>query len=128
VGITSRMPGQDGATGVAVPANTVRDVVDKIEQSGKVVRPYVGLRCAETADGVQVTAVSTGGPADKAGIHTDDVIESIDGRRVHTVGGLFREIDRHAPGQAVELGVLRDGSRGDVEVTLLERPATMAAG
>jgi S1-C subfamily serine protease len=128
VGITSRMPGEDGSTGFAVPANTARDVLGKIEDGGKVVRPYIGLRGAAAAGGVQVSGVYAGGPADKSGIHTGDVIEAIDGHPVTTLAGLFREVDRHVPGETVQLGVLRDGSRGDVDVTLLERPATISSG
>jgi S1-C subfamily serine protease len=128
VGITSRMPGEDSGTGFAVPSNTVHDVVSKIEETGKVVRPYIGLRGADGEGGVQVTAVSTDGPADKAGIHTGDVIESIDGHPVTSLAALFRDIDSHGPGEEVELGVLRDGARGDVQVTLLERPATISSG
>jgi len=128
VGITSRIPGGDGATGYAVPADTAREVVGKIEQSGKVVRPYIGLRCAAAGGVVRVSAVSAGGPADKAGIHVGDVIESIDGRPVTTIAGLFGQVLRHNPGDAVDLRVLRDGTRGSVPVTLLERPATMSAG
>jgi putative serine protease PepD len=128
VGITSRMPGGDGATGYAVPADTAREVVGKIEQSGKVVRPYIGLRCAASAGVVRVAAVTSGGPADKAGIHVGDVIESIDGRPVATIAGLFGQVLRHDPGDAVDLRVLRDGARGTVPVTLLERPATMSSG
>jgi S1-C subfamily serine protease len=128
IGITSRMPGEDDSTGFAVPANTAREVVGKLEESGKVVRPYIGLRGTATAGGVQVSGVYAGGPAEKAGIHAGDVIESIDGKPVTTLSGLFREVDGHGPGDSVELGVLRDGSRGDVTVTLLERPATMSSG
>jgi S1-C subfamily serine protease len=128
VGVASRIPGEDSGMGFAVPADTARQVVAKIEETGKVVRPYLGLRGTATGGGVQVTDVSAGGPADKAGIHVGDVIESIDGRPVSTLSALFGEVEQHAPGDAVELGVLRDGSRGDVQVTLLERPATMSSG
>jgi putative serine protease PepD len=128
VGITSRMPGQDGGSGFAVPVNTVREVVSKIEETGKVVRPYIGLRGSASGAGVQVTAVADGGPADRAGIQTGDTIETIDGQRVTTLSGLFGEVDRHVPGDTVELGVARNGGEGDVQVTLLERPATMASG
>jgi S1-C subfamily serine protease len=129
VGVMSRLPGQDGATtGFAIPSNTARDVVGKIEESGKVVRPYLGLRGTATSGGVQVSYVAPGGPAAKAGIHVGDVIESIDGRPVNTLSGLFGEVDGHTPGQSVDLGVLRDGSRGDVTVDLVERPATVTGG
>jgi serine protease Do len=129
VGVTFRLPGEgDSSSGYAVPANTARDVVGELEEAGKVVRPYIGLRGTAVGGGVQVTHVSAGGPAEQSGIQTGDVIEKIDGRPVTSLGELFGEIDDHSPGQSVELGVLRDGSRGDVQVRLLERPATMQAG
>jgi putative serine protease PepD len=128
VGVTSRMPGEDSGTGFAVPSDTARDVLTKIVDGGKVVRPYLGLRGTAANGGVQVSAVSTGGPADKAGVRTGDVIESVDSHPVTTLTGLFGEVERHVPGQTVELGVLRDGSRVALQVTLLERPATMSSG
>jgi S1-C subfamily serine protease len=128
VGVTFRLPGDNESSGYAVPANTARDVVGKLEDAGKVIRPYIGLRGAVTAGGVQITDVYAGGPAEKAGIHPGDVVESIDGRPVATLGELFGTVDRHTPGQSVELGVLRGGHRGTVTVDLLERPATVPAG
>jgi putative serine protease PepD len=128
VGIMSRLPGEDGQAGFAIPSNTARDVVDKIEEAGKVIRPYIGLRGTATSGGVQVSYIAPGGPAERAGVHVGDVVETIDGRPVNTLAGLFGEIDGHTPGQSVELGVLRDGSRGGITVELAERPATVAAG
>ena len=128
VGVTFRLPGEGETSGYAVPANVARDVVGKLEDAGKVVRPYIGLRATPVSGGVQVTHVKSGGPAEQSGIQTGDVIESIDGRPVTTLGELFGEVDDHSPGQSVELGVLRDGARGDVEVHLLERPATAQSG
>jgi S1-C subfamily serine protease len=128
VGITSRMPGADNATGYAVPADTARDVVDKIEQAGKVVRPYIGLRGRTTDGGVRVQSVDSGGPCDRAGLHPGDVVEEIDGNHVSDFGELLAEVERHDPGDTVELSVLRDGSRGDIAVRLQERPATIPAG
>jgi S1-C subfamily serine protease len=128
VGVTFRLPEEGESNGYAVPANTARDVIAKLEETGKVIRPYIGLRGSVTAGGVQVTHVLSGGPADEAGIQEGDVVESIDGRPVTTLGELFGTVDEHSPGESVELGVLRDGSRGDVKVQLLERPATVPAG
>ena len=45
--------------------------------------------------------------------------------RRSTLAELLEEVDRHQPGQSVRLRVLRDGSRGDVDVQLDERPATV---
>jgi S1-C subfamily serine protease len=125
IGVTSRV---EGTTGFAVPANTVRDVLDQIEHRGKVVRPYIGLEGTDTSDGVQVTAVHGDGPADRAGIQVGDLIEKIDDQPVHRFADLLAEVEQHAPGDSVTLVVLRNESRGDVTVELDQRPATLAAG
>lgn len=125
VGITSRM---DGTSAFAVPANTVRTVVQEIESAGKVVRPYIGLRGVAARGGVQVTEVQPSGPADDAGIHVGDIIESIDDKPAASYPDLLVEVARHAPGDAVKVSVLRDGTRGDVTISLAERPATLPSG
>jgi S1-C subfamily serine protease len=125
VGITSRM---DAANAFAVPANTARAVVGEIERRGKVIRAYIGLRGTAGAGGVQVTDVQADGPAARAGIQPGDVIESIDGKALTSYPGLLIEVDRHQVGDTVKLGVERNGSRGDVDVTLDQRPATLASG
>ncbi len=125
VGVTSRM---DGAKTFAVPSNTVRAVVADIERRGKVIRPYIGLRGTSAAGGVQVTEVQADGPAARAGIEPGDVIASIAGKAVTSFPGLLAEVDHHAVGDTVQLAVERNGSRGDVDVTLDQRPATLASG
>jgi membrane-associated protease RseP (regulator of RpoE activity) len=49
-------------------------------------------------DGVTLTAVTPGGPADQAGIRAGDVILAIDDRYLFTIGELKEEIGRHEPG------------------------------
>jgi S1-C subfamily serine protease len=75
-----------------------------------------------------VTDVHPGGPAERAGIQVGDLIEAIDGHPVATLADLLGDVDRHQPGDSVQLTVLRNGSRGDVTVQLADRPATLAAG
>jgi len=125
VGVTSRV---EGATGFAVPSNTAREVVTRIENGARIIRPYIGLNGTETSSGLQVTEVHPDGPADRAGVQVDDLIEAIDGHPVKTLADLLADVDRRAPGDTVTLTILRNGSRGPVPVRLAERPATLAAG
>jgi S1-C subfamily serine protease len=125
VGITSRM---DGTSAFAVPANTVRSVVQELESAGKVIRPYIGLKGTATAGGVRVTTVHPDGPADRAGIQDGDLIESIDDKPAASYPDLLTEVASKSPGDAVTLSVARNGARGDVTVTLEERPATLPSG
>ncbi|HEX5618069.1 MAG TPA: trypsin-like peptidase domain-containing protein [Solirubrobacteraceae bacterium] len=125
VGITSRVA---GSTSFAVPSNTIRDVLSQIEHGAKIIRPYIGLSGTATEQGLQVTDVYPDGPADRAGVQVDDLVESIDGRPVGSLTDLLSEVDRHAPGDSVTLSIMRSGTRGPVPVVLAERPATLAAG
>jgi len=52
-------------------------------------------------DGVTLTSVTEGGPADQVGIKAGDVILAIDNRYLFTVGELKEEISHHQPGTSV---------------------------
>jgi S1-C subfamily serine protease len=128
IGITSGI-----SPGYAVASNTAKDVLAQLKTNHKLIRPYLGIRGRTTREGVLLLSVYPGGPAAQAGLQgTDsgggDVIEAIDGRAVTALTDLLAEVDRRTPGETVRLTVLRNGSRGDVEVTLMERPASLPAG
>ena len=125
VGIVSRLG--TGAS-FAIPANLARDVLGELEETHKVIRPYLGLHGRTVASGVLVDRIDDGSPADAAGLHVDDVIEAVDGQRVDASVDVLVEVEEHEVGDTLELRVLRDGTRGDVSVLLVERPATLPLG
>jgi len=125
IGITARL---DPDTGFAVPSNVARDVLAQLEENHKVIRPYLGIRGRATGLGVELTALHPGGPAERAGLRAGDVVEEIDGTAVHTLGGLFAEVEVRAVGDSIDLRVLRDGTVFDIAVRLEERPATVPSG
>jgi S1-C subfamily serine protease len=125
VGITTRLA-DDGA--YAVPANTARGVLAQLEESHKVIRPWIGLNGRAAPGGVEVVDVHAGGPAEAANVRPGDVVESIDGVEVRTLAGLLSEIADRSVGDSFELMVVRGDSRGQITVRLDERPATVPAG
>ena len=125
IGVTARL---EADTGFAVPANVARDVLAQLEESHKVLRPYIGLRGRAVDGGVEVLEIAPGGPAEKAGVQSGDVVEEIEGADVHTLGGLLAEVERRGIGDSVDLVVLRNGARHELTVRLEERPATLPAG
>jgi S1-C subfamily serine protease len=125
VAVTTKLTEGAGDAGYAIPIDTVRDVLSQLQETHKVVRPYLGLRGRTSPGGVAIVQVYPGGAAERAGLHTGDTIETIDGRPTATLAELLDAVDRHEPGQLVRLRVLRDGSRGDVDLQLDERPATV---
>ena len=93
--------------GFAIPSNTVKRIVDQLVKTGHVTnsgRAYLGVEVASGVggSGVIVARVAQGGPADKAGIHPNELIVAIDGQPVPSTDALATILAEHeprAPGQ-----------------------------
>lgn len=125
VGITSRLTDD---TAYAVPASVARSVLAQLEDGHKVIRPWLGITGRAAPEGVALSNVHVGGPADRAELQAGDVVQAIDGVQVRTLTGLLGEIDSRSVGDTVELAVLRGGVPMELTVRLEERPATVPAG
>jgi len=75
------------------------------------------LPSGEDGPGVRVRSVRPGGPAEGAGLKAGDVLLRADGAAVGGWGGLLRLLKSRKPGDAVKLGVLRDGKELDLLLT-----------
>ncbi len=71
--------------------------------------------------GVGVTEVVKDSPAEKAGLHKDDVILRFDGESVTSARKLTRLVNESAPDQAVRLTITRGGSEQELTATLSKR-------
>jgi serine protease Do len=72
--------------------------------------------------GVFVSTVDPAGPAGTAGVRAGDVILTLDGHDLRDDTHLVTALADSRPGQPVQLGLLRDGRRMNVSVTLGEFP------
>lgn len=76
-------------------------------------------------EGILVRSVNAGSPAEKAGIKAGDVITTVGGERVHTVGDLREKLGK-AEDKPVEIGVLRNKKEMTLTVDLPKRtPKTL---
>ena len=111
--------------GFCIPINTIKGFIDQIIDTGKVVRPRMGMTVAAVDGpeepmkkfppaGVQVYEVEKGGPADKAGLMSGDIITHANGVRVYDFPDLTVELDKTPAGETIELKIYRyyneDGS------------------
>jgi S1-C subfamily serine protease len=132
IGVNSQIEtaGAGGNVGIgfAVPSNTVHKVAPALIRGENVKRAYLGLATAPASSGngsgAQVQSVVSGGPAERAGIHTGDVITSIDGRPIGKPADVTQAISDDRPGKVVSVEVQRDGSMVTVRATLGTRPAS----
>ncbi len=86
-------------------------------------RPYLGSIPAfgEEVDGVLLTGVSPGSPAEKAGIRAGDTIVQFGAIEVHSLQDLQVALTSHKPGETVKVIVLREKERKSISVTLTRR-------
>ncbi|WP_113064560.1 DegQ family serine endoprotease [Oleiagrimonas sp. MCCC 1A03011] len=139
IGINSMIYSPSGASagiGFAIPANLAHEVMQQLLKYGKVRRGSLGLsvqaindRMARAlhlkrAQGVAVTRVQTGSPADKAGVQAGDVLTAINGKPVRGPRDLDNSEGLLPVGSQVDLTLLRDGRT--VHVTSRIEPEQVA--
>lgn len=132
----------DGAEniGFALSSNSVKSIVESVQKTGKIVRPYLGIRYVQIDEvikeknnldvdyGVLVQrgaetgdlAVIPGSPADKAGIVENDIILEVDGTKLTSDKSLSGIIRAKKVGDTIRLKVLGKGKERTVKVTLEE--------
>jgi serine protease Do len=138
---TAILSGSGGNNGIgfAIPVTMAKNIMDQLIRSGKVVRGYIGAYLQDvdpnlakafklsSNNGVVITKVDPGTPADKAGLKEGDVVTEANGHEVIDTQGLRNTIASLAPGTVVKMHVVRNGNPMDINVTLAERPADLSA-
>ncbi len=104
--------------GFAIPIDTAQRIVDEIISTGSSSTPVIGVSTRLSLARARVAEVTPGSGADEAGLLDGDVITAIDGDVIAESTELIVSIRSNAPGDSVELTILRDGRTQDVTVTL----------
>ena len=78
---------------------------------------------APDGEGVLVREVNSGSVAEKAGVKSGDVITSLDGERVRSLGDLREKLSAKRDEKTVKLGVLRSKNQMTLTVEMPEKPA-----
>jgi S1-C subfamily serine protease len=86
-----------------------------------VARAFFGVSVEAAKGGVSVIRVSSGSPAEQAGLKDGDVITKVDGKAVTTPAEFAEQIHAHEPGDEVTITYTRDGASTDVKVHLDDR-------
>jgi S1-C subfamily serine protease len=121
---------------LGIPAQTIETVVTKVAQTGRLPKPYIGvrlqslwlddetrLRLGRSARGIAaVGGVDADSPAAQAHIELGDLLLTVDGEPAENVNGLARRIASASPGQTMAFEVLRGGKPLVVHVQVGERP------
>jgi len=147
--------GQNAGIGYAVPAAIVQRVAPALIESGTVQHPWIGISgstltsvlakamgLSEGQRGALVYTVTSGGPAEAAGLRASTQTVEIDGQEVQVGGDVIVGIDDRTVdafddlisylaqsvdvGDKIRLTILRDGEEMKVDLTLAARPTDRA--
>ncbi len=138
IGINTAVASGAQGIGFAIPINAAKSAIDSIKKTGKIVRPYLGVRylpitpdIAKTnnlkydygalvvkGNGIGQVAVVPGSPADKAGIVENDIILEINGERIDSTNSMTSLLTKYNVGDTVSVKISHAGEEKTVKVTL----------
>lgn len=141
VGINTAIAGNAQSIGFAIPINLVSKAIESIKDTGKIVRPMIGIRYVQitkemaklnklpTDHGVLVLrgtnpgelAVIPGSPADKAGIVENDIVTEIDGKQIDDNHSLLSILANYNVGDKLKVTIFHQGDQKTVDLTLTEQ-------
>ena len=135
VGINTAIFSQSGGSvgiGFAVSSNLAKQVTDQLKQYGRTKRGWLGVLIQEisqeiadslgmkSAQGALVSSATEGGPAEKAGVKTGDVILKFNNIEIGSMKELPKVVAGTPVGKSVPLVILRNGKEIVLNVTLGE--------
>lgn len=115
---------------IALPAATVRRVVETLLAHGAVPRGYLGVgvqpvrltdalaQAAGQETGLMVMSVEIGGPAEQAGLLQGDVIVALDGEQVQHLDALQAALQANRAGRVVPVRIVRGGALFEMQATI----------
>jgi serine protease Do len=125
--------------GFAIPASTVKSIVDQLREHGNVARGWLGVQIqsltpdmaaslgVKSAKGAIVASVVDDSPASKAGFKQGDIVVSLNGSDVDDNKDLTRKVAGLRVGEKAQFNILRDGQKYTLAATIAKRDEAQLA-
>ncbi len=131
VGMNTAVSASGQGLGFAVPINMIKAILNQLMRTGRVVPAWLGVGIHSVTlahkqqlgvpDGVLITKVYRGGPAEDA-LLPGDVILEFNGHRIKDVSELSWLTGTAGVGNEVKLKVYRNGGTREIAVRVSEKP------
>jgi S1-C subfamily serine protease len=83
-------------------------------------RLWLGVLSYTIREHVVIAGVMPGSPSEKAGLRQGDLVLSADGHEIHERKALYEAINRHRPGESVQLRIMRNNRIHDVMIPAIK--------
>ncbi len=119
--------------GFAIEAEAAKKITDTLIKDGKVVRGWLGVQIQnldsrfvdawglKSDKGAVVASLTTGGPAETAGIRENDIIIAVNGQDVKNYRELTQKVGALLAGSRNSFKLIRDGQERTIWVTVKAR-------
>jgi serine protease Do len=125
--------------GFAIPVNVITRDVEQVQEGGEIVYPFLGVQYivvnphiqeennlavdygAFVSSGDGSSSIVEESAAEKAGLQDGDIIIEINNRRINKDNSLAKELQRYAPGDTVQIKVIRGEEERILKATLGKR-------
>ena len=140
IAINTAIAGNAQNIGFAIPVNDLQGLIKSVLNTGKLERPYLGVRYVSITDDIAYqynlpvkrgayiapgsgqSSIVSGSPADKAGLQEKDIITKINDQTIDENNSLTSLLGHYQVGDKVTLTVIRDGKTLTIPVTLEAAP------
>jgi len=149
IGINTFISEEAQSIGFSIPINVAKAVLRELRETGRIVRPWLGMQGREVdgrlqdliklplVPGYLVELVHPGSPADRAGVRGGttavvvqgeeyllggDILTGIQGSPIRTQQDYAARVRTLKPGQRVRVTIVRDGQSRELSLTVAERP------
>jgi len=142
IGINTAVSQEGQLVGFAIPINSVKKTIQSVRETGKIVRPWLGIRYTPINKQMQKTnnlsvdygviiqrgttqdelAVIPGSPADKAGLVENDIILEFAGQKIDENHSLVNMIGKYNIGDEIEIKILHKGNEKTIKLKLEQFP------
>lgn len=138
IGINSNIMSDTGSymgIGFAIPANTVQQIMEEIIRTGTVTRGWIGIQGqnmtadlaraihVNTEEGVLITSVVRGQPAEKSHFRPGDVLIAINHKPISNFQTMLSTVSALAPGTPAKVTLVRKNKTVTVDITIGRRPS-----
>ena len=138
IGINTAIYSNNGGSmgiGFAIPVNLAKQVMESIIKNGGVTRGWIGVEpqnlskelaesmgLSASTQGVFISGVLEGGPADRAGIRPGDLLTRVNDLTIRDVRELLGKVSEMQAGADANITVLRKNKELQLKVQIGKRP------